>query len=651
MTIQGFLDGLRPVPNLTVDEWADANRVLASESSAEPGPYRTSRAPYLRQIMVDMSPNTPIQKVVVMKSAQVGFSEAAINIVGCYMDISPCPIGYVMPTIEGAMAISKDRIDPMIANCESLLKKVPAKGKEGGNTIQQKNFPGGRLFLMGANSAVSLRSRAIRLLPMDEVDAYPIDLDGEGSPVKLAEQRTNTFGDRRKMMLFSTPTVEGQSVIARELAETEIHKYHVPCPECGVMQDLKFEQLKWDEGDPESVRYECEHCAAKIEERHKTRMLALGAWVPTYPEKMKATVRGYHINALYSPYGWFSWARVAENYEEAKIDPAKMKTFVNTVLGETYKEEVEAPEWERLYERREAYKIGSCHKDIAFLTAGADVQRDRIEVEVVGWCRGRRSYSVDYRVLLGDTTQKAVWNQLRDLLGEVFWSADGRDLRILKLAVDSGYNTQFVYDFQKAAGMERVMVVKGSDTQELLLSQPREVYIGTNNKKLVRGVKLYTVGVSLAKKELYNWLRLTNTGETEPDGYCHFPQYGEEYFRGITAEVLRAKEIRGYKRHEWVKVYKRNEPLDCRVYARAAAAMLGMDRMVDKHWDKLLNTPRRSEAVIEAITEATKPFEAPKQVEASKAAEPSPAPAPVAAKKPKQKRSNDDDFWRGRGGW
>jgi phage terminase large subunit GpA-like protein len=508
-----------------------------------------------------------------------------------------------MPTVDLATAVSKDRLTPMIDNCPSLFKKVANRGKEGGNTQHLKEFPGGRLSLTGANSAAGLRSRAVRVLILDEVDAYPLDLDGEGSPIKLAEKRTSTFGDRRKIYMLSTPTVEGESVIDREVKDTELNKYFVPCPDCGGMQHLVWEQIKWEEDKPETVKYECEHCGSLIDERHKTRMLSKGQWIPLFPEKKKPNIRGYHINGLYSPYGWFSWKEAVEEYLEALADATnfKMKTFVNTVLGETFKQEGEMPDWERLYERREAYEINEVPASVAFLTAGADVQRDRIEVEIVGWCEGKRTYSIDFRVLTGDTTQPDVWNKLKEVLNETWTRSDGAEFRLRKMAVDSGYNTQHVYDFCRQVGIERAIPVKGSETQDRIVGTPKDVIVSSTGKK-APGLKLWTVGVSVAKSELYGWLRQNIANEEEePEGFCHFPQYDQRYFRGLTAEVMRPKIIRGYTKYEWVKLYDRNEPLDCRVYARAAAAVEGMDRMNKDHWERLMKEASPIE------TDTTKP--------------------------------------------
>ena len=585
--IAGFKAGLKPTPMLTVAEWSDSNRVLTSEGSAEPGKWRTSKTPYLKQIFEDLSPSSAVRKVVVAKSAQLGFTESGLNTVGCYMDIAPCPIGYVMPTIDMAQSLSKSRLDAMISHCPSLAAKVPAKGKEGGNTILLKEYPGGYVALAGANSAVSLRSRAFRVIVMDEVDAYPKDLDGEGSPVELAEMRTSTFGDRKKIYLLSTPTTEGDSVIQREVELTEMNKYFVPCPDCGGLQDLRFEQLKWEAGRPETAKYECEHCGFMIEERHKPRILSAGVWRATKPENLKPFVRGYHINGLYSPLGWLSWETIADKYEKAQKDRSKYKTFVNTILGETFKEEADAPEWQHLYNRREEYGFNKPPAEVGFLTAGVDIQKDRIELEIVGWAKGRRSYSIDYRVLLGDTASGSVWDELAKVVNEQWERADGVLLPLKMMAVDSGYNTSMVYTFCQRFDSSLVIPIKGRDGQDKILGSPQPVRIGRNGKPLA-GLKLYTVASSMLKMELYGWLRmLVGEDGVEPDGYCHFPQYEQRYFQGLTAERIQYRVIKGYRRSEWVKFFERNEPLDCRVYARAAATHLGIDRMKDLDWEHL----------------------------------------------------------------
>ena len=586
--IRGFLDALRPIPVTTISKWADEFRRLTSESAAEPGKWNTDRTPYLREVMDSLSPNTPINEVIVSKGVQLGFTESGLNMVGTYMDIDPCPIMYVMPTIEMAKAVSESRVDPMIENSPSLAAKVrPNKEKDSGNTKFHKRFPGGILVLSGANSGASLRSRPVRVLVLDEVDAYPLNVDNEGSPISLAEKRTSTYGAKKKIYKLSTPTVEGQSVIQAAYEQTEQRKFFVPCPDCGHMQHLEFTNLKWDKGKYDDVKYFCEGCGVGIEERFKTTMMAAGEWRALVPGLQNPTKRGYHINSLYSPLGWMSWSEIAEEFERAdkSKDDNLMRVFVNTILGETWKEKGEAPEWQNLYNRRESYKTNRPPKEVAFLTMGADIQRDRIELEVVGWCKGKRSYSIDYRVLVGDTSKADVWEQLRAVIGEQWEREDGVIMPIRITCIDSGYNTTMVYDFCGKFSDGRVIPTKGQDKQPTIVAPPKQVNVTKAGKKIGR-VKVWNVGVNIVKSELYGWLRLeaSEAGDV-PDGYCHFPQYNQHYFKMLTAEQVQTKIVRGFPRSEWVKIYDRNEALDCRVYARAAATIVGIDRWKDSDFD------------------------------------------------------------------
>lgn len=602
----GFLKGIKPVPLLKVSDWADRYRRLTSESAAEPGPWDTNRTPFLREIMENLSPSSPIQEVRVVKGVQLGFTESGLNMVGCYMDIDPCPIMYVMPTLETAKAISKSRVDPMIENSPSLSSKIrPNKEKDSGNTIHEKRFPGGVLVLAGSNSASSLRSRPVRVLVLDEVDAYPLDVEGEGSPISLAEKRTSTFGHKKKIYKLSTPTTEDQSVIQPQFEATEQRKYFVPCPDCGHYQHLQFANLQWTKGDYESVRYYCEGCGSGIEERFKTWMMdnSRAEWRPLVPAAQVPTIRGYHINSLYSPLGWLSWSDIARQYDEAmeSRDENLIKTFTNTILGETWKEKGDAPEWQNLYNRRETYKMNVPPADVAFITAGVDVQKDRLELEIVGWCKGKRSYSIDYRVLVGDTANKAVWNELAKVVDEQFEREDGLLMPLRLMAVDSGYNTTEVYEFCERFDATKVIPVKGQDKQSTVVGSPRQVSTSRSGKKIGK-TKVWHVGSSIVKSETYGWLRqeLEEDG-TPPNGYCHFPQYDQHFFKMLTAEQIQTKIVKGYPRAEWVKKYDRNEALDCRVYARAAASVVGMDRFKDEHFDRMVSEyrPRTNRAAEE----------------------------------------------------
>lgn len=587
--IKGFIDGLRPEPRLTVSEWADLYRFLASTSTAEPGPWRTARTPYLRAIMDDLSSNSPIQEVVFMKGAQVGATEMGFNWLGYIIDVAPGPMLLVQPTDAMTKRNSKMRFDPMIESTPRLRAKIkPNRSRDAGNTTYQKDFAGGVAVLTGANSAVGLRSMPVRYLFLDEVDAYPADLDGEGNPIDLARARTRTFS-RKKIFICSTPTIEGASAIAQEFDETDQRFYFVPCPHCETMQRLKWECIKWEPGAWETAQYFCPECGAAIEERHKPYMLAAGEWRPTSPEKVNNQKTGYHLSSLYSPYGWYSWADAAHDWENSQGNAPKLKTFINTVLGETWKEKGEAPAWENLYNRRENYKLNKVPECVCILTAGVDIQRDRIEVEVVGWAENKISYSIDYRVLLGDTSALPVWDELAKIIGETWQRDDGITMPLRLMAVDTGYNTTEVYEFCRRFDYTKVIPVKGQDKQGIIIAPPKAVDYNVKGKKIGK-LKVWNVGVSLIKSELYGWLRQERDEQGNAQaGYCHFPEYRQEYFRGLTAEQLEFKIEKGYKKYMWVKKYERNEPLDCRVYARAAASVIGVDRWEPKHWENARN--------------------------------------------------------------
>ena len=585
--VEGFFHGLRPIERITVSEWSDTYRFLSGIASAEAGRYRTERTPFLRKIMDCLSAFSPYRKIVTMKGAQIGFSEAACNFIGYSMHIAPAPTLFVQPTDMMIARLSKTRIDPLISACPELASRVAEpKSRDGKNTVNMKAFPGGVLILTGANSGSGLRSMPARNLILDEVDAYPQDVDDEGSPIDLAIARTRTFPNR-KILIGSTPTVSGLSAIEREFLETDQNYYHVPCPHCGEKQKLVFENLKWDEGKPETAAYACIHCGCLIEERYKIQMFADGEWIPEVPEKSNDDVIGFHISSLYSPYGWQSWSDIARQFLESKNNQTKLKVFINTVLGETWAERGDAPEYKNLYNRREEYRLNELNEDVCFLTAGIDVQKDRVEIEIVGWCKNKSSYSIDYRVIEGDTADVPVWLKLGELLEERWKRPNGMQIPIRMMAVDSGYNTSHVYAFCRRYSPDRVVPIKGLDNLGMVFSAPKTVDI-TRAGKRVGHVRLYGCGSSFLKSELYSWLRLEkDENGVAPPCYCHFPQYAESYFRGLTAEEQVKKVVKGYTVYEWQKKYERNEPLDCRVYARVAASIVGLDRMRPEHLEMI----------------------------------------------------------------
>lgn len=582
---EGFNAGLKPEPLMNISEWADKYRILSQKASAEPGKWRTSRTPYLKEIMDCLSPYSGIEKVVFMKGAQIGGTEVGNNFLGYIVHLSPGPVMLVMPTVDGAKRTSKTRIDPMFEAIPELKGVISdRRSKDASNTTLMKEFQGGVLVLTGANSAIGLRSMPVRYIFLDEIDAYKGDVEGEGDPVNLAIKRTSTF-NRRKIFMVSTPTIQGVSRIEYEYEQSDQRHYMVPCPYCNKRQSLKWKQIHFENDDPATATYVCEHCGAIIEEHLKTWMLENGIWEKSNP---KSNVAGFHLSSLYSPVGWFSWADAVKQFLDAKNKDNLLKVWVNTVLGETWLEKGEAPEWQILFDKREDYPQEIVPSGGLFLTAGADVQKDRIECEVVAWGRKRESWSVGYFIINGDTAREDVWNELTEFSRRYFEHSSGAWLPISRFAIDSGFATQQVYNWVRKQPLNFAMAVKGTDSSVTPLGLPTRVDLNINGKKLRRGAKVWAVGTSILKSELYQFLRLTqNEDESFPAGYCHFPKYDSEYFKQLTAEQLVTKMVRGYQKREWQKTRERNEALDCRVYARAASISFGIEQFTETKWRNL----------------------------------------------------------------
>ncbi len=593
---RAWREGLTPDPLLSVSEWADRHRMLSTKSSAEPGRWRTSRTPYLKEIMDCLSPTSPVERVVFMAGGQLGKTECGNNWIGYVIHHAPGPMMAVSPTVEMAKRNSKQRIDPLIEESPVLAELIaPSRSRDAGNTILAKEFRGGVLVMTGANSAVGLRSMPVRYLFLDEVDGYPRDVEGEGDAISLAEARTRTFA-RRKIFIVSTPTISGASSIEREYLASDQRRYFVHCPLCGHAQFLRFEQLRWPKGKPESAAYVCAQCDREIAEHHKTNMLAHGKWQATNPGYTGKTA-GFHLSSLYSPLGWRSWRDIAAAWEAAvnrdSGSAAAIKSFKNTELGETWIEEGEAPDWQRLLERREDYPIGTIPQGGLLLVGGADVQKDRIEASIWAFGRGKESWLIEHRVLMGDTAREAVWKRLAEMLQETWTHASGCQIPLARFALDTGFATQEAYAFVRAVKDPRVMAIKGVARGAALVGTPTAVEATVNGKKLRRGIKLFAVAVGIAKLEFYNNLRkapeINEDGTVRyPAGYVHLPKMDGEYIQQLCSEQLVTRRDRnGFAVREWQKMRERNEGLDIFVYSRAAASASALDRFEERHWREL----------------------------------------------------------------
>lgn len=570
---------LKPPPKLTVSEWADQYRKLSPESSAEPGSWNTARAEYQRGIM-DAISDQSIETVVLMMGAQMGKSECLNNVVGYHIAQDPSPILVVQPTLDMAQTWSKDRLAPMLRDTPALqgLVKDP-RSRDSGNTTLHKSFPGGHITACGANSPASLASRPIRVVLCDEVDRFPISAGSEGDPVTLAKKRAATFWNR-KIILVSTPTNKGASRIESAYEESDKRLYYVPCPECGHHQVLRWSSVKWEQDKPETAAYACEDCGSLWDDAMRARAVRRGYWKAS---STSAKTAGFFVSGIYSP--WIPLEDAVRDFIEVKKQPATLRVWVNTYLGETWEESGEQVDDYDLAQRAEDWG-DTVPADALLLTAGVDVQDDRLEAEIVAWGKDEESWSIAYTTIHGDPSSPTVWRDLDDFLSQHFEHEYGEQMIVRAACVDSGgHHTNAVYNYVRPREGKRIFAIKG-------VGGEGKPMVGKPSKNNIGKIKLFPVGVDTIKYELFSRFKITEAGP----GYCHFPVgRSDEYYKQLTAEKIATRYHKGFARREFVKTRPRNEALDVRVYAKAALTLLNvnLDHLATKF-------QHRKEAQVEA---------------------------------------------------
>ena len=568
----------QPPPPLTLSQWADKFAYVPPEAGAMPGKFFTSTAEYQRGIQ-DAISDPDIESVVLMMCSQSGKTQIQMNSVGYYSHHEPAPILFVQASEGEAEKFSKNRIAKMIRSTPVLRKLFPSpRARDSGNTLLNKEFPGGVLILAGANAPAGLASMPIRILEMDEVDRYPESAGTEGDPVDLARRRTSTFWNKKEI-LASTPGIKNLSRIEKAEEESDRRRYFVPCPHCGTMQQLQWSRLSWTHEKPEDhstrvvdVFYACvEGC--EIRERSKHEMIRLGEWRATSASRDGKTA-GFHLNALYPP--WLKWGDIVNEWLAAKSSLERRKTFINTRLAETWEIRGKGADLHELEKRKSPDNFANLlPAGVLFLTAGVDTQDDRLEVTVWGWGMDEQRWVVDHQVFEGDpslpeiaagiTNPLSPWAKLEDYLRSPWEHSTFTPRKIECALVDSGgHHTQRVYDFTRKNKARRWFACKGQG--------------GIGNSLVSRGSEmgpskamLYMVGVDTAKEDIYTSLNVSEPGAEYTNFSNNLPP---EYFRQLTSEQL-VKVVKDYvTKLMWVKKGERNEALDCAVYARAAVAVL-----------------------------------------------------------------------------
>jgi len=577
------LEGFRPPEKLTLSQWADKFAFLSAESSAEAGRWHT--LPYQKGIM-DAVTDPRVEQITVMKSARVGYTKILNHAIAFHIHQDPCPIMLIQPTIEDAQGYSKEEIAPMLRDTPVLAGLVSdAKAKDGANTILQKQFPGGTLSLVGANSPRGFRRVSRRVVLFDEVDGYPPSAGTEGDQIKLGIRRSEYYWNR-KIIAGSTPTVKDFSRIERMFGETDQRRYFVPCPDCNHKQYLKWANMRWSDNDPSTAAYCCESCGVLIPHSKKRWMVENGEWLATAPGNGRHI--GFHIWAAYSYSPNATWPHLVEEFLEAKTNPEALKTWVNTVLGETWEEDYASKIGaDALLERCEAYEPDVLPAGALALTAGVDVQDNRLAVSVWGWGRDEEGWLIHHQEIFGDPARAEVWKQLDEVVLREWPHELNGKLRPDVVAIDSGgHMTNEVYQYARERGRQGVVAIKGSSQRgKPPIGKASKVDLNSAGKSLKRGASVYPVGGDTIKTTLFGRLRHNEIGP----GFLHFHnETGTEYFEQLTAEKQALRFVKGFPVREWVKKPSaRNEALDCLVYAYAALNL--MYQRYDRRtlWDQL----------------------------------------------------------------
>lgn len=556
---------------MTVSEWANAHVQLPQVEGPEHGRYRWERTPYCREVMDQLSATSRTAKVICQWGTQLGKTRIGLNWLGYIMHLAPAPTLMVVPTVRPtAERMTKQRIGPMIEATPVLRERVrEARSRDSGNTLFMKEFPGGAFILAGANSAAALKSMPIQNLYLDEIDEFPGDLEDQGDAIALAEARQQNF-PRRKTLATSTPTVHGASRIEQAfLEESDQRHYFVPCPQCGNMDWIRWENIRWENHDPQTARLVCVACGAWIEERHKTGMLLAGEWRALAPGPGKCP--GYHLSALYSPLGWKSWETCVAQFLASHKDPVKFKVWWNTVLALAWEERGQGADADSILARTETYfpegSSADVPRGVGVLVGSVDVQGDRLEAAVKGFGAAEESWLIAYHQEFGDPALDATFLALDQFLSRGFLHESGRIMHVACVAVDvHGGHADQVYKFCKARLSRRYFAVRGgNDSGKPLVGRP------TRNNRY--RAELFTLCVNTGKSTVYSRLQIARPGP----GYMHFPDWiDEEYSAQLTAEKGIRKDVPGRgAKVVWTKIRERNEALDLEVYCLAALQILG----------------------------------------------------------------------------
>ena len=574
-----FFDFLRfrvPVP---LSDWCDKHRIIPPEGGAEPGAWRTSRTPYMRQILDDVTDPT-VQQIVVCSGIQLGKTELLLNTCMYHMIHEPAPMLLVEPSDDLVSDIGVDRIDAMIRSTPELRPlfglrdDTKAKSTKSGQLKQyNKRFPGGYLKLASAHSESDLVSRSIRVIMCDEIDKYPVL--GDGSAVDRATGRSSNFVNH-KWIFTSSPSTLQNSEIWRRLSGTARYEYQIPCPHCGDGVVWSWSLVQWDkdadgQSDASTARIVCPHCGGVVKGAGAASdtLLATGSWVLAEGDRACGAV-GYHMSSLLSP--WLPLRDIVNEFLSAchNRDIDRLKTFVTDRLAEPWDDRPAPWHDHKAETEKSRFESSPRHETVAVITAGADVQRDRIEVSFWGWGSNRESWVIRHDVVDGDPSLAITWERFARVLFQPVELADGRKMRIAAACVDSGDGvlTQMVYRFTSQYEANHVVSIKGRGGELC------PMFAAPSRRNSAKAL-LYVLGVDKIKDVLCDRLEIKTRGP----GYIHIPEaLSGEFWQQLNAEKKESYIERGRTVSVWKQLRDRNEALDCAVYAFAAFELFCIGR-------------------------------------------------------------------------
>jgi phage terminase large subunit GpA-like protein len=578
----------KPRIHITVSDWSDLNIVLSAKGSSEAGQFRTSRNELLREPMNCFSTHSKVNDVVLCFPVQFGKTTACVNILSYSMVQSPCPIGIFLPNSVVTDAWIDQKFNPILENCKVLSDLILENStRQTSNRRNFRDFLGGVLFIENASNSVSAKSKTVKLLIVDEIDEFSAQYTSGDDPLEMLKERSITYGVQAKRLYVSTPTVKGVSRIEYLYNQSTQERFHIPCPHCGHWQHLVLEGFNYLANDLENVVYQCKECEGFIYEHQKTELFQKARWIAENPT---AKMRGFHANAFYAPIGLgLTWSQIITRYESIKENGSspEMKTFYNSMLALAYEDlSMQKVRLCGLQDRADSYALRTAPQQVGVITAGVDVQQNRLAVQIVGWGERMRCYVLDYFEIFGNPSNPKIWDELTEILNTPIERADGKLLEIQSTAIDSGFKTNDVYQYTRSKRIRRAMAIKGANTIHAdWISKPKTVDVTYRGQSDRFGATVFHVGVHIIKDDIF--LRIIEDSDCEPvERAMHFSEdLSPEYFGGVVSETKSHKTGRYVK----IKGAPRNEPLDTLVYAFAAARHpeLRLHRYKKERWAEL----------------------------------------------------------------